>query len=66
MVDSAKISASQALGHDIAGIRERFAPATTFDGRRLAVQPGWRVLTRIVAGGFDAHVPEGVRYSRAS
>ncbi|TFL17288.1 oxygen-independent coproporphyrinogen III oxidase [Jannaschia formosa] len=65
-LDAEHPGASRALESDIAGIRDRFAPAITFTGRTLAVRPGWRALTRIVAGGFDAHVSEGVRYSRAS
>jgi oxygen-independent coproporphyrinogen-3 oxidase len=65
-LDAEHPGASRTLAPDIADIRVRFAPATSFDGRTLLVLPGWRALTRIVAGGFDAHVPEGVRYSRAS
>ena len=32
----------------------------------LEIKPEGRALTRIIASSFDAHVPEGVRYSRAS
>jgi oxygen-independent coproporphyrinogen-3 oxidase len=65
-LDAEHPGASRALAAAVADIRKRFAPAIRSTDRGFAVRPGWRALTRIVAGAFDAHVPEGVRYSRAS
>lgn len=47
-------------------IAERFACFVQKDGSRIAILPEGRPLTRIIASVFDQHVPEGVRYSRAS
>jgi oxygen-independent coproporphyrinogen-3 oxidase len=65
-LDAEHPGASQALEAEVATMKGRFAQAITFSERSLAIRPGWRALTRIVASGFDAHVPDGVRYSRAS
>jgi oxygen-independent coproporphyrinogen-3 oxidase len=43
-----------------------YAPFVTSDGTSLQITPQGRPLTRIVASALDQHVPEGVRYSRAS
>lgn len=48
---------------EIAG---RFAPFVQPDGSRILILPEGRPLTRIIASVFDQHLPEGVRYSRAS
>lgn len=45
---------------------ERFAPFVLLDGARMEVAPKGYALTRIIASVLDQHVPEGVRYSRAS
>ncbi|MFP7674479.1 oxygen-independent coproporphyrinogen III oxidase [Marivita sp. S0852] len=45
---------------------DRFAPFTQLEGTRLSIAPEGQPLTRIIASVLDQHVPEGVRYSRAS
>jgi oxygen-independent coproporphyrinogen-3 oxidase len=45
---------------------DRFAPFATLDENRITIAPEGRALTRIIASVLDQHVPEGVRYSRAS
>ncbi|WP_226779925.1 oxygen-independent coproporphyrinogen III oxidase [Oceaniglobus trochenteri] len=50
----------------LAGIAARFGDLVTLDDDALSIPPEGRALTRIVASALDAHVPEGVRYSRAS
>lgn len=65
-LDAEHPGASRALESELATMKMRFARAITASERSLAIRPGWQALTRIVASGFDAHVPEGVRYSRAS
>lgn len=44
----------------------RFAPYARLDATRIEIAPEGRALTRIIASVLDQHVPEGVRYSRAS
>ena len=44
----------------------RFAPFTELTGRRITIAPEGRALTRMIASVLDQHVPDGVRYSRAS
>ncbi|MFA8386363.1 MAG: oxygen-independent coproporphyrinogen III oxidase [Pelagibaca sp.] len=44
----------------------RFAPFAVLEGQRISIAPEGRSLTRIIASVLDQHVPEGVRYSRAS
>lgn len=44
----------------------RFAPFTKLTGRRIGIAPEGRALTRMIASVLDQHVPDGVRYSRAS
>jgi oxygen-independent coproporphyrinogen-3 oxidase len=59
-----------ARAHDLAPclaeMADRFAPFATLDGNRITIAPEGRALTRIIASVLDQHVPEGVRYSRAS
>lgn len=45
---------------------DRFAPFVKLEGQRISILPDGRALTRIIASMLDQHVPEGVRYSRAS
>ncbi|MEQ8902059.1 MAG: oxygen-independent coproporphyrinogen III oxidase [Roseovarius sp.] len=47
-------------------VATRFAPFAKLTGKRIEIAPEGRSLTRIIASVFDQHVPEGVRYSRAS
>jgi oxygen-independent coproporphyrinogen-3 oxidase len=47
-------------------VAARFGGLVNLEGNVLTILPDGRPLTRIVASMFDAHVPEGVRYSRAS
>ena len=56
----------EALKPQLADIAGRFAPFIQRDGSRIVILPEGRPLTRIIASVFDQHVPEGVRYSRAS
>lgn len=56
----------RSIAPELAGMADRFAPYATFDGAAFRIAPDGRALTRIIASGLDQHVPEGVRYSRAS
>ncbi|WP_297771797.1 oxygen-independent coproporphyrinogen III oxidase [uncultured Roseovarius sp.] len=47
-------------------VATRFAPFAKLTGKRIEIAPEGRSLTRMIASAFDQHVPEGVRYSRAS
>ncbi len=47
-------------------ITTRFAPFVRKVGQRLEITAEGRPLTRMIASVLDLHVPEGVRYSRAS
>lgn len=49
-----------------AQVSERFEDYVHLGDRELRIRPEGRALTRIIASAFDAHVPEGARYSRAS
>ena len=42
-------------------VRQAVAP-----NAMLEITPEGRALTRIIASAFDAHTPEGARYSQAS
>lgn len=44
----------------------RFAPMAKLEGHRIGISAEGRPLTRIIASVLDQHIPEGVRYSRAS
>ncbi len=54
------------LDPTLALVAERYGDLVTLTDNALTIQPDGRPLTRIVASAFDAHVPEGARYSRAS
>ena len=54
------------LDADLAQVAARFGDLVNLDEEALEIVPEGRPLTRIIASSFDAHVPEGVRYSRAS
>ncbi len=58
--------AAYALAPALAEMANRFAPYATLDDTRLDIAQDGRPLTRIIASVLDQHVPEGVRYSRAS
>jgi oxygen-independent coproporphyrinogen-3 oxidase len=58
--------ATSLLAGDIAAIGRDFGPAVAVDEAGVRIREGWRALTRIIASRLDAHVPDGVRYSRAS
>ena len=47
-------------------VATNFSPFAKLTGKRIDILPEGRSLTRIIASAFDQHVPEGVRYSRAS
>jgi len=55
-----------ALSPILKQVAARFGSLVSQKGDRLAILPDGRPLTRIVASMFDTHVPDGVRYSRAS
>lgn len=54
------------LDGELAGLAARFGDLLRLSDEALEILPPGRALTRIIASQFDAHVPEGVRYSRAS
>lgn len=56
----------ESLIPQLSEIAGRLAPFVVKDGSRIAILPEGRPLTRIIASVFDQHVPEGLRYSRAS
>ncbi|MDF3416632.1 hypothetical protein HKX54_19330 [Sulfitobacter sp. M57] len=47
-------------------ISTSFSEFVIFDGRRMQIHPDGRALPRIIAAGLVQHVPEGIKYSRAS
>ena len=57
---------ANALHPCLKDMAKRFAPFAESAGQRLKISPEGRSLTRIIASMLDQHVPEGVRYSRAS
>ncbi|TDL77741.1 oxygen-independent coproporphyrinogen III oxidase [Palleronia sediminis] len=57
---------AMALAPLLPQIAARFGDLVTLEGECIAILPEGRSLTRIVASVFDDHVPDGVRYSRAS
>lgn len=57
---------ARSLDIEMAAIQARFGDLVALDEQGLSVLPEGRALTRIIASQFDAHKPEGVRYSRAS
>lgn len=54
------------LAPTLAAVAERFGDLVRLDDAALDIRPEGRPLTRIIASAFDAHVPDGVRYSQAS
>ena len=58
--------AADRLRPAIALLVERFGDMVHDTGETLSIRPEARALTRIIASHFDAHVPEGARYSQAS
>ncbi|WP_375174983.1 oxygen-independent coproporphyrinogen III oxidase [Pseudooceanicola sp.] len=50
----------------MATVAERFGDYVRMSDTALEIRPTGRPLTRIIASAFDAHVPDGVRYSQAS
>lgn len=54
------------LRSEIALLRDRFGEMVEGRGATMSIRPEARALTRIIASHFDAHVPEGARYSQAS
>lgn len=54
------------LDAQIALVGERFGDLVAVTDEALTIAPKGRALTRIIASVFDAHVPEGIRYSQAS
>ena len=59
-------AAATALAPIMKHAAAKFGELISCEGDVLSILPVGRPLTRIVASMFDAHVPEGVRYSRAS
>ena len=58
--------AASGLAPEIAAVVQRFDGLVAQEGQTLQILPDGQALTRIIASAFDAHVPEGVRYSHAS
>lgn len=54
------------LSSSLAEMATRFAPFATLTENRLDIAPAGRALTRIIASTLDQHVPDGIKYSRAS
>ncbi|EPX75602.1 oxygen-independent coproporphyrinogen III oxidase [Salipiger mucosus] len=54
------------LRPEIALLVERFGEMVHVTGETLSIRPEAQALTRIIASHFDAHVPEGARFSQAS
>ncbi|SFE51403.1 oxygen-independent coproporphyrinogen III oxidase [Roseivivax sediminis] len=54
------------LRPEIAAVAARFGDLVEVTSTGLTVPPDGRVLARLVAHVFDAHAPEGARYSQAS
>ncbi len=57
---------AQSLLPYLEDMSQRFAPFVRLREGRIDIAPEGRALTRIIASVLDQHVPEGVRYSRAS
>ena len=58
--------ASRILDPLIAQVATRFRDYVDLAEDHLAISPKGRPLTRIIASRFDAHAPDGARYSQAS
>ena len=54
------------LDAEIALLSGRFGDLVVVTEDALTIAPEGRALTRIIASAFDAHVPDGIRYSQAS
>ncbi|UOA26756.1 oxygen-independent coproporphyrinogen III oxidase [Pseudosulfitobacter sp. DSM 107133] len=54
------------LASTVAQVGERFGDLVAVSDSALEILPAGRALTRIIASAFDAHVPQGARYSQAS
>jgi oxygen-independent coproporphyrinogen-3 oxidase len=54
------------LDAEIALLSGRFGDLVEVTEDALTIAPEGRALTRIIASAFDAHVPDGIRYSQAS
>ena len=54
------------LDATLATLAARYGDLVTLDEAALTIRPEGRPLTRIIASAFDAHVPDGIRYSQAS
>ncbi|MEY8837919.1 oxygen-independent coproporphyrinogen III oxidase [Cribrihabitans sp. XS_ASV171] len=57
---------ADSLKPEMALVAEQCGDLVSLDDDVLAIRADGRALTRIVASRFDAHVPEGARYSQAS
>ncbi|MDF1671572.1 MAG: coproporphyrinogen III oxidase, partial [Roseovarius sp.] len=54
------------LGAVLRNISMSFCNFVTLDGRLMHIHPDGRALTRIIPAELDQHVPDGIKYSRAS
>ncbi|MFS4581321.1 oxygen-independent coproporphyrinogen III oxidase [Phaeobacter sp. C3_T13_0] len=57
---------SNQLNTDLERVAATYSDLVTLDQNVLRINPEGRALTRIIASAFDAHKPQGVRYSQAS
>ncbi|MBE0413756.1 oxygen-independent coproporphyrinogen III oxidase [Yoonia sp.] len=55
-----------ALDATCAAVAAQYGDLVDTTDDALTIRPAGRALTRIIASAFDAHKPEGVRYSQAS
>ncbi|UWR60372.1 oxygen-independent coproporphyrinogen III oxidase [Phaeobacter inhibens] len=59
-------SPAQQLTADLKAVMTTYGDLVTLTDEALVIEAEGRALTRIIASAFDAHKPEGVRYSQAS
>jgi oxygen-independent coproporphyrinogen-3 oxidase len=57
---------ARALRAEHEAVRAAFGEAVDLSPDGIAIRPGGRALTRMIAARYDAHAPEGVSYSKAS
>lgn len=59
-------AAAETLDPVVAEVAAQFGDFVALSESELRITAAGRPLTRIIASAFDAHVPEGMRYSQAS
>ncbi|WP_439155723.1 oxygen-independent coproporphyrinogen III oxidase [Yoonia sp.] len=61
-----RVLSNDELDATCAEIAAQYGDLVELTDEALTIRPAGRALTRIIASAFDAHKPEGVRYSQAS